>query len=69
MNYDNNDRKSFTKLGAFLICRAANLQGQELENLTLMLVLCLTRKREWDFSRAGSWAPWLRYAPNQECRP
>ena len=69
MSYDNSYRKSVTKLGAFLICRAANLHGPELENLTGMLVFCFTRKHKWNFHKAGGWASWFPYTPGQECRP
>ena len=69
MNCDNNYRKTFTKLGAHLICRAANLHGQELENLTAMLVLYFIRKREWGFYKPGIWVSWFQCAPSQECLP
>ena len=69
MNPDNNYRKRLTKLGALLICRAANLHGLELENLTVMLVLIFNKKREWGFHKAGGWAPWFQCTSNQECRP
>ena len=69
MNHDNNYRKGFAKLGALLICRAANLHGLELENLTVMLVLFFNKKREWGFHKAGGGVPWFQYTPNQECRP
>jgi hypothetical protein len=68
MNHDNNYRERFTKLGALLICRAANLHGLELENLTVMLVLFFNKKREWGFRKASDWVPWFPYNNNQECR-
>jgi hypothetical protein len=69
MNYDNYYWGSFTRLGALLICRAANLHGLELENLTVMLVLYFTRKREWGFYKVGGWLPCFQYKPNLECLP
>ena len=69
MNHDNNYRKRFAKLGALLICRAANLHGLELENLTVMLTVCFTKKHEWDFYKVRGWVPWFQYKPNQECLP
>jgi len=69
MNYDNNYRERFTKIGALLICRAANLHGAELENLTVMLLLYFAKKREWSFYNARGWGLWFQYKPNQECRP
>jgi hypothetical protein len=67
MNHDTNYRERFAKLGAYFICRAANLHGQELESLTAMLAPYFTRKREWGFSEAGDWAPWFQDKPNPEC--
>ncbi len=69
MNHDNNYRKRFTKLGVLLICRAANLHGLELENLTAMLVLYSNKKREWGFPKVGGWVPWFQYTPNRKCLP
>jgi hypothetical protein len=69
MNHDNNYRRRFAKLGALLICRAANLHGLELENLTGMLVLYFTKNREWGFNKACGWGPWFQYTPNRECLP
>jgi hypothetical protein len=60
---------TITKLGTFLICRAANLHGLELENLTVLLVLYFTKKREWGCYKTGSWVSWFPIKPNQECRP
>lgn len=69
MNYDNNYWGSFTKFGTLLICRAANLHGLELENLTMMLVLFFIKKREWGCYKPGGRGSWFQYTPNQECRP
>ena len=69
MNHDNNYRRRFAKLGALLICRAANLHGLELENLTAMLVLYFIQKREWSFYKTRSWLPWFYYKPGRECCP
>ena len=69
MNYNNNYRERFAKLGALLICRAANLHGQELENLTMMLVHYFTKKRGWGFSSVGGWVSSFPYKPNPECLP
>lgn len=67
MNYDNNYRGNFAKLGALLICRAVNLQGPELENLAVMLVLYFTQKHEWSFYKIGVWASCFQYKPNLAC--
>ena len=69
MTFDNNYWRSFTKLSALLICRAANLHGQELENLTVMLVLYFTKKREWGFYKLGGRVTRFQYKPNLECMP
>jgi len=69
MNHDNNYRKGFAQLGALLICRAANLHGLELENLTVMLALYFAKKREWSFFKTCSWAPWFYDKPDQEYCP
>jgi hypothetical protein len=69
MNYNNNYWGSFTKLGALLICRAANLNGLELESLAVMLVLYFTTKREWGFTKVGARVPWFPSKPNLECLP
>jgi hypothetical protein len=69
MNHDNNYRKGFVKLGALLICRGANLHGLELENLTVLLVLYFTKKREWSFFKTFRRMPWFYYKPDQECCP
>ena len=69
MNYDNNYWGSFTKLGALLICRAANLHGLELENLIAMLLFYFANKCEWGFNKIGGWVPCFPYKPNLECLP
>ena len=69
MNHDNNYRKRFLKHGALLICRAANLHGLELEDLTVMFVLFFNKKREWGFNKACGRVPWFPYTPNLECLP
>ena len=69
MNYDNNYWGSFAKLGALLICRAANLHGLELESLSVMLVFYFTSKREWVFHKVGGWVRCFSYKPNLECQP
>ena len=67
MNYNNNYFGSFSKLGALLICRAANLHGPELENLLVMLGLYFSKTREWGFYTVGGWVPCFQYKPNLEC--
>ena len=60
---------TITKLGTFLICRAANLHGLELESLTVLLVLYFTKKREWGFNKIRDWVPCFQYKSNLECIP
>jgi hypothetical protein len=53
--------RDWVKFGKGLVCRVAHLHGLELENLPLMVLLCVAKN--------GSWIPGLPCKSGQECSP